>query len=64
MSEILIWVSSERIKPQLINVLSQIVFTYLITFLLMRWKWCNQVLAAARLDRWLFGQFVVLFPRS
>jgi heparan-alpha-glucosaminide N-acetyltransferase len=49
LSQILIWISSDRIKPQLINVLSQIAFTYLITFLIMRWRWRNQAFAAAGL---------------
>ncbi|MBV8068922.1 MAG: hypothetical protein JO270_03390, partial [Acidobacteriaceae bacterium] len=47
MSQILICVGSGRIKPQLINVLSQIAFTYLLSFLIMRWKWRYQALAAA-----------------
>ena len=45
MSQIVIWVGSGHIKPQLINVLSQIAFTYLISFLVMQWKW--------RYQRWL-----------
>jgi heparan-alpha-glucosaminide N-acetyltransferase len=49
MSQILIWVSAGHVKPQLINVLSQIAFTYLMTFLIMRWKWPYQVLAAVGL---------------
>ncbi len=49
MSEILIWISAGRIRPQLINVLSQIAFTYLLSFLMLRWKWKYQVLAAAGL---------------
>jgi predicted acyltransferase len=49
MSQIVIWVGSGHIKPQLINVLSQIAFTYLISFLIMQWKWRYQVLAAVGL---------------
>lgn len=49
MSQIIIWVEASRIKPQLINVLSQIAFTYLISFLVMRWRWRFQALAAAGL---------------
>ena len=37
LSQILIWVSASQIKPQLINVLSQIAFTYLLTYLIMQW---------------------------
>jgi heparan-alpha-glucosaminide N-acetyltransferase len=46
MSQILICVSAGRIKPQLINVLSQIAFTYLLSFLIMQWKLRWQVLTA------------------
>jgi len=49
MSQIVIWVGSGHIKPQLINVLSQIAFTYLISFLIMRWRWRYQVLATGGL---------------
>jgi predicted acyltransferase len=49
MSQILIWVSAGQIKPQLINVLSQIAFTYLISFLIMQWRWRYQALAAVAL---------------
>jgi heparan-alpha-glucosaminide N-acetyltransferase len=49
MSQILMWVSAGKIKPQLINVLSQIAFTYLLSFLIMQWKMRWQVLAAAGL---------------
>lgn len=49
MSQILIWVSAGYIKPQLINVLSQIAFTYFLSFLMLRWKWKYQVFAAAGL---------------
>ncbi len=46
LSQILIWVSAGQIKPQLINVLSQIAFTYFLTYLIMRWPWRYQTLAA------------------
>ncbi|MGI9070048.1 MAG: acyltransferase family protein [Bryobacteraceae bacterium] len=49
LSQILMSVSRGRITPQLINVLSQIAFTYFLSFLIMRWKWRYQVLAAAAL---------------
>lgn len=43
MSQILIWVGAGQIKPQLINVLSQIAFTYFLSYLIMQWKWRWQV---------------------
>lgn len=49
LSQIIIWVGRGRITPQLINVLSQIAFTYFLSFLIMRWKWSYQVAAAAGL---------------
>jgi predicted acyltransferase len=49
MSQIIIWVGRGRITPQLINVLSQIAFTYFLSFLIMRWKWRYQIAAAAGL---------------
>ncbi len=49
LSQIIIWVGRGRITPQLINVLSQIAFTYLLSFLIMRWKWRYQIVAAAGL---------------
>jgi predicted acyltransferase len=49
MSEILIWVGAGMIKPQLINVLAQIAFTYFLSYLIMQWKWRWQVVAAAGL---------------
>src|SRR5260370_17627888 len=45
LSQILIWVSAGQIKPQLINVLSQIAFTYFLTYLIMRCPWRYQALA-------------------
>jgi heparan-alpha-glucosaminide N-acetyltransferase len=49
LSQVLIWVGRGRITPQLINVLSQIAFTYLLSFLIMRWRWRYQIAAAAGL---------------
>jgi heparan-alpha-glucosaminide N-acetyltransferase len=49
LSQILMSVSRGSITPQLINVLSQIAFTYFLSFLIMRWKWSYQILAAAGL---------------
>jgi predicted acyltransferase len=49
MSQILIWVGAGAIKPQLINVLAQIAFTYFLSYLIMQWKWRWQVVAAAGL---------------
>jgi heparan-alpha-glucosaminide N-acetyltransferase len=49
LSQILMSVSRGRITLQLINVLSQIAFTYFLSFLIMRWKWSYQILAAAGL---------------
>jgi heparan-alpha-glucosaminide N-acetyltransferase len=46
LSQIIIWVGSGTIKPQLINVLSQIAFTYTITYLLLRLPWRYQTVAA------------------
>lgn len=58
LSQIIIWVSAGRIKPQLINVLSQIAFTYFLTYLIMRWRWRYQALAAVAL---LAGWTALLF---
>src|SRR5207248_9239701 len=49
LSQVLMCVSSGRILPQLINVLSQIAFTYLLSFLIMQWKWRYQLAAAVGL---------------
>jgi predicted acyltransferase len=46
LSQILMWVGRGRITPQLINVLSQIAFTYLLSFFIMQWKWRYQVITA------------------
>jgi len=54
LSEIIIWVSAGRIKPQLINVLAQIAFTYFLSYLIMQWRWRYQALAAvAMLGGWM-----------
>ena len=58
LSQILIWVSAGQIKPQLINVLSQIAFTYFLSFLIMRWRPRYQVIAAVAL---LAGWTALLF---
>ena len=49
MSQILIWVGAGQIKPQLINVLSQIAFTYFLSYLIMQWKWRWQAVAGVAL---------------
>jgi predicted acyltransferase len=58
LSQIVIWVSAGRIKPQLINVLSQIAFTYFLTYLILQWRWRYQALAAVGL---LAGWTALLF---
>ena len=58
LSQIIIWVEAGRIKPQLINVLSQIAFTYFLTYLILKWRWRYQVIAAAVL---LAGWTALLF---
>jgi len=58
LSQILIWVSAGQIKPQLINVLSQIAFTYFLSFLIMRWRPRYQVIASVAL---LAGWTALLF---
>jgi len=47
LSQIIIWVGAGTIKPQLINVLSQIAFTYPITYLLQKLSGKYQVVAGA-----------------
>ena len=49
LSQIIIWVGGSAIKPQLINVLSQIAFTYAITYFLLRLRWPYQAVAAIAL---------------
>ena len=49
LSQVLMSVSRGHITLQLINVLSQIAFTYFLSFFIMRWKWRYQVLAALSL---------------
>ncbi|HEV2493632.1 MAG TPA: hypothetical protein VG204_11255 [Terriglobia bacterium] len=58
LSEIIIWVSAGRIKPQLINVLAQIAFTYFLSYLIMQWRWRYQAVAAVAL---LAGWMALLF---
>jgi predicted acyltransferase len=49
LSQILIAISSNRLQFQLINVLSQIAFTYLLTFWILQLRWRWQAAAAAGL---------------
>ena len=58
LSQILIWVSSGQIKPQLINVLSQIAFTYFLGYLLMQLRRPYQMIVAIAL---LAGWTALLF---
>ena len=58
LSQIIIWIQAGRIKPQLINVLSQIAFTYFLTYLIMRWRRRYQVVSAIVL---LAGWTALLF---
>ena len=58
LSQIIIWVGAGRIRPQLINVLSQIAFTYFLSYLIMQWRWRYQVAAVVAL---LAGWTVLLF---
>ena len=58
LSEIIIWIAAGHIKPQLINVLSQIAFTYFLTYLIMRWRWRYQLVSAIAL---LAGWTALLF---
>jgi len=61
LSQILIWVSAGHIKPQLINVLSQIAFTYVLSYFIMQWRWRYQAATAiALLAGWTALFF--LFP--
>jgi len=49
LSQILICVGAGRIKLQLIIVLSQIAFTYFLSYLIMQWKWLWQAVAGVAL---------------
>jgi predicted acyltransferase len=50
-----------HVTPQLINVLSQIAFTYFLTYFIMQWKWRYQVITAiALLAFWT--ALLVAFP--
>ena len=61
MSQVLIWVAAGQIKPQLINVLSQIAFTYFLSYLLMQLKWRWQITAAVGLLVFWTG-LLFIFP--
>jgi predicted acyltransferase len=58
LSEIIIWIAAGHVKPQLINVLSQIAFTYFLTYLIMQWRWRYQLASAIVL---LAGWTALLF---
>lgn len=71
LSQILMWVHKGHwfrqghIELQLINVLSQIAFTYFLAFLIMQWRWRYQVIAAvALLALWTAMLFVFADPVS
>jgi predicted acyltransferase len=49
LSQVLICVGSGHIKLQMIIVLSQIAFTYFLSYLIMQWKWRWQVVTAVGL---------------
>lgn len=49
LSQIVIWVSAGQIKPQLINVLSQIALTYVLSYFIMKLAWRYQVAVAIAL---------------
>jgi predicted acyltransferase len=49
LSQILICVGAGQIKLQLIIVLSQIAFTYFLSYLIMQWKWRWQAVASVAL---------------
>jgi heparan-alpha-glucosaminide N-acetyltransferase len=57
LSQIIIWVSAGQIKPQLINVLSQIAFTYVLSYFIMKLPWRYQVFVAIA----LLGGWTALF---
>ncbi|PYV41354.1 MAG: hypothetical protein DMG06_17335, partial [Acidobacteria bacterium] len=61
MSQVLIWIGAGQIKPQLINVLSQIAFTYFLSYLIMQWKWRWQAVAAVGLLA-LWTALLFMFP--
>jgi predicted acyltransferase len=58
LSQIIIWVGAGHIKPQLINVLSQIAFSYVLSYLIMQFRWRYQVVIAIAL---LAGWTALLF---
>jgi predicted acyltransferase len=61
LSQILICVGAGQIKLQLIIVLSQIAFTYFLSYLIMQWKWRWQVVASVALLA-LWTALLFLFP--
>jgi len=61
LSQVLISISGQRLSFQLINVLSQIAFTYLLCFLILRLRFRAQALVAALLLAGHWALFV-LFP--
>jgi heparan-alpha-glucosaminide N-acetyltransferase len=58
LSQVIIWIGAGSIRPQLINVLSQIAFTYFLSYLIMQWRWPWQAVAALAL---LAGWTALLF---
>ena len=61
LSQVLISISANKLQFQLINVLSQIAFTYLLSFLIMQMRLSFQAIAAALLLAGHWALFV-LFP--
>ena len=61
LSQVLICIAGNKLTFQLINVLCQIAFTYFLCFLIMRWKFRWQVVAAGLLLALHWALFV-LFP--
>jgi heparan-alpha-glucosaminide N-acetyltransferase len=61
MSQILICVGAGHIKLQLIIVLSQIAFTYFLSYLIMQWKWRWQAVAGVALLAF-WTALLFLFP--
>lgn len=61
MSQVLIWIAAGQIKPQLINVLSQIAFTYFLSYLVLEWRFKWQAAFGAGLLIFWTG-LLYLFP--
>jgi len=61
LSQILICVGSGQIKMQLIIVLSQIAFTYFLSYLIMQWEWHWQAITGVALMGF-WTALLVLFP--